>query len=147
MSEENVESVGRAVEIFAEAARRGDPGAGFDKCVREGIMVSDLEWIAGVSGGVGAVGIGDVAGREGVSEFMRRWAEDFDDFAIDAEEIIDIGNDRVVAITRTHGTGKASGATVNIRTGSIYTLDAHRIVRVRHYREPSDALEAAGLRE
>jgi ketosteroid isomerase-like protein len=147
MSQENVEVVRRAFEIFAEAVRQADPGAGFDKCVREGLVASDLEWRAGVRGGVGVAGIDDFAGRDGFIEFMRRWTEDFDDFAIEAEEIIDAGNARVVAIARQHGTGKSSRATVRIRTGAIYTLDARRIVRVELFLQPSDALHAAGLRE
>jgi ketosteroid isomerase-like protein len=146
MSQENVEIVRRAWEMLAKAVRRGDPpGAAFDECVREGIIASNLDWRAGVRGGAGAVGIGDFAGRDGFVEFMRRWTEDFDDFAIELEEIIDAGNDRVVAITRQRGTGKASGATVHIRTGAIYTLDTHRIVRVELFHQPRDALEAAGL--
>jgi ketosteroid isomerase-like protein len=147
MSQENVETVRRAVEIFAEAVRQGDPGAGFDKCVREGIVASDLDWRAGVRGGVGVAGIDDFAGRDGFIEFMRRWTEDFDDFAVEPERIIDASDDRVVLITRQHGTGKASGAPVHLRTGAIYTLDAHRIVRVELFLQPSDALHAAGLSE
>jgi hypothetical protein len=83
MSQENVEVVRRAVEISAEAVRQGDPGAGFDKCVREGIVASDLDWRAGVRGGVGVAGIDDFAGRDGIIEFMRRWTEDFDVFAVE----------------------------------------------------------------
>jgi ketosteroid isomerase-like protein len=147
MAQENVEVVRRAVEIFASAVRQGDPGAGFDKCVREGIVDPDLDWRAGVRGGVGVAGIDDFAGRNGFIEFMRRWTEDFDDFAVEAEEIIDASNDRVVLIARQHGTGKASGASVHIRTGAIYTLDAHRIVRVELFLQPSDALHAVGLSE
>ena len=147
MSQENVEIVRRAVVIFAEAVRQGDPVAGFDKCVREGIVASDLDWRAGLRGGVGVAGIDDFAGRDALLEFMRRWTEDFDDFAVEAEEFIDANDDRVVLIARQHGTGKASGASVHLRTGAVYTLDAHRIVRVELFLRPSDALQAAGLRE
>ena len=147
MLQENVEVVRRAVEIFASAVRQGDPGAGFDMCVREGIVAPDLDWRAGVRGGVGVAGIDDFAGRDGFIEFMRRWTEDFDDFAVEAEEIIDASDDRVVLIAHQHGTGKASGATVHLRTGAIYTLDAHRIVGVELFLQPSDALHAAGLLE
>jgi hypothetical protein len=89
MSQENVEVVRRAVEISAEAGRQGDPGAGFDKCVREGIVASDLDWRAGVRGGVGVAGIDDFAGRDGFIEFMRRWTEDFDDFRGRAQDRVD----------------------------------------------------------
>jgi hypothetical protein len=61
-------------------------------------------------------------GREGFVAFMRTWTEDFDDFALEAEEFIDAGNERVVAIACQHGIGKAS-------------------------RAPVEALQKAGLRE
>ena len=64
-----------------------------------------------MKGGAGAVGIGDFArDATGFVGFMRRWTENFDDFAIELDEIIDAANERVVAITRQRGTGKASRA-------------------------------------
>jgi ketosteroid isomerase-like protein len=147
MSRENVEVVRRAAEIMVEAVRRGDPGAAFDDSLREGIITSDLAWRAGFRGGVGVAGIDDFVGRDGFVEFMRTWTEDFDDFAVEFEEIIDAGNDRVVAITRQRGIGKVSRATVEMGIGAIYTLDERRIVRVEVFLEPSHALQAAGLPE
>jgi ketosteroid isomerase-like protein len=146
MSQENVEVVRRAAEILVEAVRRGDPGAAFDDCVREGIITSDLAWRAGFRGGVGVAGIADFVGRDGFVEFMRTWTEDFDDFAVEIEEIIDADHDRVVAITRNRGIGKVSRATVEMGIGAIYTLEERQIVQVEVFLEPSLALEAAGLR-
>jgi ketosteroid isomerase-like protein len=147
MSQENVEVVRRALDITAEAVRRGDAGAAFDECVREGLIASDLAWRAGFRGGVGVAGIRDFVGREGFVAFMRTWTEDFDDFAVEAEEVIDAGNDRVVAIARHHGVGKASRAPVETRVGVIYKLDARRILQVELFLDPSQALQVAGLRE
>jgi hypothetical protein len=73
--------------------------------------------------------------------------EDFDDFALEAEGIVGADNDRVVVITRGHGTGPGSRALVEMRHGTVYTLEARRIVRVDIFPRPNDALEAAGLRE
>jgi hypothetical protein len=56
MSQENVEIVRRAFEIVQEGVRRGDPGAAFDKSVREGNSAPNLEWRAGERGGVGRPG-------------------------------------------------------------------------------------------
>jgi ketosteroid isomerase-like protein len=86
-------------------------------------------------------------GREGFVAFMRTWTEDFDDFAVEAEEVIDAGNDRVVAIARHRGVGKASRAPVETRVGVIYKLDARRILQVELFLDPSQALQVAGLRE
>jgi ketosteroid isomerase-like protein len=145
MSEENMEVVRRALDITLEAVRRGDPGAAFDECLRDGLIASDLAWRAGFRGGVGVAGIRDFAGREGFVEFMRAWTEDFDDFAIEAEEIIDVDSDRVLAITRQHGIGKVSRATVEMSISVIYTLEGRRIMQVEVFLEPSHALDAAGL--
>jgi ketosteroid isomerase-like protein len=147
MSQENVEVVRRAFEMAQEGVRRGHLGAAFDESVREGIVASSLEWRAGTRGGVGVPGIGDVVGRDGYVEFMRRWTEDFEDFAMEPEEIIDTDNDRVVAIARQYGTGKGSGAPVEMRNGMVFTLEARRIVRVDLFIEPNGELRAVGLRE
>jgi ketosteroid isomerase-like protein len=147
MSQENVGVVRRAFELSQEGLRRGDPGAAFDQCVREGIVASNFEWRAGFRGGVGVAGMGDVAGREGYLELLTTWTEDFDDYEQETEAIIDADNDRVVAITRNRGTGKGSGAPVELRTAQVFTLEAGRIVRVDVFLKPEAALEAAGLSE
>jgi ketosteroid isomerase-like protein len=92
-------------------------------------------------------GIGDVVGRDGWVEFMREWTEDFDDLTIEAEEIVDAGDDRVVVISRNRGTGRASGAPVEARFGAVYTVNVGRIVRADFYVEPRHALHAVGLSE
>jgi ketosteroid isomerase-like protein len=147
MSQEDVEVVRRAFAITAEAVRRRDPGAAFDECVREGLVASDLAWRAGFRGGVGVAGISDFVGRDGFVDFIRTWTEDFDDFAFDAEEFIDAGNDRVVAIAVQHGIGTGSRAPVEMRYGVIYALEERRIVQVEVFLDPSHALQVAGVRE
>jgi ketosteroid isomerase-like protein len=147
MSQENVEVVRRASEVLLAGVGRGDPGAVFDESVRQGIVAPNLEWRAGPRGGMGVAGLEDGVGRAGYVDFMRRWTEDFDDFGVETEEIIDADNDHVVVITRQYGTGKGSGMTVEIRTGSVLTLEAGRIRRVDLFLEPNDALKAVGLRE
>jgi len=147
VSEENVEVVRRAFERVQEALRRGDPGAGFDEGIREGLVAPDLEWRAGTRSGVLAAGIDDFVGRDGYVEFVGRWTEDFEDFAIEPEQIIDAENDRVVAITHAHGTGKRSGVPVEMHTGMVITLIARRIVRAELFIKPNKALQAVGLRK
>jgi ketosteroid isomerase-like protein len=148
MSQENVEVVRRVFEIGQEGVRRGDFGAVFDEWVGEGLMASDVAWSVGLRRGVGAAGIGDFVGREGFVAFMRTWTEDFDDFALEAEKFIDADNDRVVAIARQHGIGKASRAPVEMRYGYIFhTLEGRRIAQVEVFADPSHAFQKAGLSE
>lgn len=145
MSEENVELVRRAFAVVQDSLRRDDPGAAFDACVLEGIVASNLEWRAGMRGGTGVAGMDDFVGRRGFVEFMRRWTEDFEDLAVQLEEIIDVDNDCVVAITSWDGIGKGSHAPVTMHTGMVCTLEARRIVRSVLFLDPNHAFRAAGL--
>jgi ketosteroid isomerase-like protein len=147
MSQENVEVVRRAFEIVQEGVRRGDHGAAFDESLREGLIASNLEWRAGGRGGRGVVGAEDAVGRDGYVQFMRSWTEDFEELEVQLEEIIDVDNDRVVAITGWIGIGRGSHAPVAMRTGMVCTLEARRIVRSVLFIDPNHALRAAGLRE
>ena len=147
MSQTNVEIVGQAIEIVEEGARRGDPGLAYDQCVDEKLIAADLEWKLGGGSGMGIPGVDDTSGREGWIEFMTMWSEDFDEFAVELEEILAADGDRVVALIRNHGTGKASRAAVEVRFGVIYALDAGRIVQVHVFREPDHALHVAGVGE
>ena len=142
--QQNVEVVRRAFEMVQEGVRRGDPGAAFDESVREGIVASNLEWRAGPRGGVGVTGAEDAVGRDGFVQFMRVWTEDFEELAVQLGEIIDVDNERVVAITGWRGIGKASRAPVEMRTGMVYTLETRRIVRSVLFIDPDHALKAAG---
>jgi ketosteroid isomerase-like protein len=60
--------------------------------------------------------------------------------------LIDAG-DEVVVIGREVGRGKGSGITLDQRVGLIHTLRDGLIKRTKVFRDPADALEAAGLSE
>jgi len=95
---------------------------------------------------VASLGLG-ASGRKGFIEFMRYWTEDFEGWSNQVERLIDAGNDRVVGVFRQSATGKESGVPVEVRLGAIYELEGGRIVRMRIYLDPTEALEAAGLQE
>ena len=137
MSQENVEIVRRMFKAFETGLERGDPGAGWDT----GIVAEDLEWITGIPG------LGPYSGREEWLEFMRTWTEDFEGWSIELERLIDAGDDRVVGLFRQTATGKGSGAPVEMHQGIVYELEGGRVIRMWHYSDPAEALEAAGLRE
>jgi hypothetical protein len=92
-------------------------------------------------------GLDDVAGREGYVEFLLTFTEDFEDYASEYEPIIDAGNDRVVVITSTQGTGKGSRVPVEMRNGMVFTLEGGCVVGITLFIKPDEALEAAGLSE
>jgi len=98
MSRENVEIVRGVFETFQAGIERGDPGAAFDTEA----LVADAEWMPLP----GFAGPAVYMGREGFVEFMRTWTEDFEDWSIRLERLIDAGNDRVVALLHQSATGK-----------------------------------------
>jgi ketosteroid isomerase-like protein len=139
MSEENVQIVRRLLGGFQARFEQGHLGAGFDL----GLVADDYEWIVPTP----LDGRSVWRGREGFVEFMLTWTEQFDDWSIRIERLIDAGNDRVVALTVQTATGKGSGAPVDLHVGQVYELQDGRVVRVRNYLTHPEALEAAGLSE
>ena len=75
------------------------------------------------------------------------FAEGFEDLGQEFERIIDAGDDHVVVVARVFGTGKVSGAPVEWHMGQVFELDAGRVVRLRNYLDPTEALAAAGVSE
>ena len=89
-------------------------------------------------------GIGN--GREELSRIIVQWLGTFDDWHEDIEQIRDLGNQvHVVAVQR--GRGKDSGIETQTRYAIIYEIRDNAIARMTLYREPAEALQAAGLRE
>ena len=138
MSQENVEVVRRGFEALIKGIERGDPsGAMFDAGVfaPNATLTPDRQrpdWKIHV-------------GREGLGCFLEGWTEDFSDWKLWPEEILDAGGDRVVAIVRQSGKGKASGAVVELHFGLVFTLDEGRVVDQREFLDSAAALEAVGL--
>ena len=139
MSEENVEIARRLWEKFQAGLERGDPGAWFDSET----VADDFEWIVPTPIDGRTVWLG----RQGFVEFIRTWTEQFEGWSIWVERWIDAGEDRIVLLTRQTGTGKESGAPVEMNLGQVWEFEAGRVARVRAYLTHAEALEAAGLSE
>ena len=139
MSQENVEIVTRSFEAFQEGMRRGDLAVWFDS----EDLADDFEWVIPPE----VVGLGTYRGREGFLEFMRAWTEDYENWSIDLERVIDAGEDRVVGVFHHRAIGKASGVPIELVQGIVWELADGRVVRMRNYMTPAEALEAAGLSE
>lgn len=139
MTQENVEIVRRAYEAFKDGLKRGDPGAPFDA----GFNAPDAEWHTPE----GFPGPPVFRGREGFLEFLRIWTEDFDDWSIELGQLIDAGNDRVVAEFHHRAIGKSSRVPVEFHQGFVYELRDGQIIRMKNYLTWEEALEAVGLSE
>jgi ketosteroid isomerase-like protein len=117
-----------------EAYSRGDYDAALDG------FDPDIEWSVQTSLAPDAT---TYHGREGVKRFWNTWAEAISGMALEIEECRRIGQNRVLAITRAHGTGAGSGAPVaSRRFAQIADFRDGRVVRVRLYGNVAKALEA-----
>jgi ketosteroid isomerase-like protein len=132
MSEENVETVGRA--IVAINQRDID---GYLACCTENIELrTPVSPVAGAY--EGAVGI-------------RRFFADIEDagpdFRLDLERLEAVGSERVLAFTRVTYHGRASGLSTPVETGNVYEFEEGKIRRIQIFLDRGEALEAAGLSE
>ena len=86
-------------------------------------------------------------GRQGVRDYFAAIDAAFVAFETEVNELIDAGDDRVVAMTRVTGRGGVSGVAVDQRFAQVWTLQDEAVTRIETYLNPSEALEAAGLSE
>jgi len=85
-------------------------------------------------------------GHEGVYRFIAGWVGTFDEWREEIEEMRDLGT-QVYVVARQFGRGRVSGVEVEQRYAVLHEIQGDKITRVTIYREPAEALEAAGLRE
>ena len=135
MSRENVEIVRRAGEAF----NRRDVEA------LAAMSDDDLEFVSAFA----AVETGGVAyrGPKAWQRYFARMDETWDGWRVEDLEVFDAGGDRVAAVFRVVGRGKASGVPVDQRIGIAYRFRNGKLWRMRAYLDPAEALEAVGLAE
>ncbi len=85
-------------------------------------------------------------GRDALVDVVRTWRAAWDEYDIEAEEVLDAGGDRVAAVLRETGRGKGGGVELTNRFAQVATLRGGQIVHTMVFRAPEEALEAAGLR-
>jgi ketosteroid isomerase-like protein len=133
MSQENVEIVKLAYEAFA----RG----GLDRWMEQ--FADDVDYRT-VEGALDDVG--QMHGRDALRTWLQDWIDTFDEFFLEPVELIEAGEDTVVAVERYSGRAKLSGVETDQMGAVVFTLRDGKIVRGREYPNREEALEA-GLRE
>jgi ketosteroid isomerase-like protein len=86
--------------------------------------------------------VGEMQGPERVRRYFQEWVDMFDGITNVAEELIDLDDDRVLAVQRAAGRARLSGAETEIRFVVVYTLRDGKIVRGREYLNRGEALKA-----
>jgi ketosteroid isomerase-like protein len=131
MSEENVEILRKVYERWAGGdltADCFDPDIEFS---RIGAETPDME--------------GRWRGLDAVWAAMLDYIRAFSDLRIEAERIIDLGEDRVLVLSRQTGSGKLSGVPIDHQFGELFTLRDGKVLHYESYWNRADALEAARL--
>jgi ketosteroid isomerase-like protein len=134
MAPENVEVVRRVYE----AAARRDAATVLALYDPEVELDNTRLQIVGGAGGI-------YHGHDGLRDFFREWHEAWESVEYDYDELIDAGDEQVIALVTRRGRGRASGADVELRVALVWTLRDGKIIRVVWFPTREEALEAAGL--
>ena len=116
MSEENRELVEGAYDAF----RRGD----IDTILS--VMSDDVEWHVPTVLPQGT----DARGRDGVRQFLQRFAELWDDYDLQVEDFL-MSEDRLAVLVRV--TGRFEGADAGYRAAHAWTVRDGMVVRFHEY--------------
>ena len=133
MSQENVEIVRRT----ASALAAGDWQGVFQTWDRH------IEWHFERGAVISGLHRGRDRVRAALSSFMTEW----EDFAVEIEDLIPADDGRVVMLVHLTGRGRGSPVPLDFREANIFTIRAGRIVSVEEYFDRERALEAVGLRQ
>lgn len=87
-------------------------------------------------------------GHEGLRDWSREWYEAWEQVDASLEEVIDAGEEDVVASLNYSGRGRTSGIEVTFeRMAGVFTVTDGKVVRAVWFRTRAEALEAVGLSE
>jgi ketosteroid isomerase-like protein len=90
---------------------------------------------------------GPMHGKDALRAYVQDWLDTFDDVKTEVVEVIDAGEDKVIAVLGTSGRAKLSGVETELTYAVVYTIRGGKIARGREYPTRNEALEAAGLSE
>ena len=134
MSRENVEIMRDAYAAW----NRGDMEAVLERFAPDVILAALPNWPEA----------DDVAGREAVARLFKDMRDGFERDWIEVRELMDLGDDRVLAVVRWCGTplGGGEGA-LSVDAAIVYKLRQGRVTHAAHHAGRKQAIEAAGLEE
>ena len=134
MSQEAVEIVRDSFRAFADE--------GLDALAE--FWHPDINWRA-MEGALDDVG--EMHGTAAARRYLQDWLDTFEDVTNVAEELLDVGDDRVIAVQHATGPARLSGIETELRYAVVYTLRERKIIRIREYSDRDQALKAVGLAE
>ena len=90
---------------------------------------------------------GPIHGKDAMRAYLQDWLDMFDDLHVEPVEMIDAGEDQVVAVLRFGGRAKLSGVETELPITIVARIKDGRITHFTDFGDRARALEAAGLRE
>ena len=134
MSQENVEIVRDAVVAF----NRGDLDAWLDE-----YWTDDIDHRAAE----GALDDhGPIHGKDALRAYLQDWLDMFDDFKTEPVELVDAGEDQVIAVLRNSGRAKLSGVETDLTYAALYTIRGGKVARGREHQPDHPHGGEAGTR-
>ena len=85
---------------------------------------------------------GAYRGHDGLREFVADNAENFEEFRVVVEEVIDRG-DQVIVVSDVHIRGKGSGVKVTTPSAALLTYSDGKLIHFEELRDRTSALAAA----
>jgi ketosteroid isomerase-like protein len=89
--------------------------------------------------------VGTFHGHQGWLELMEEVREAFDAVRLEPERLVGVAPDRMVVFVRLSARGRGSGLSVDTQIAIVVTIRRGRAGRLDIYRDPADAVAAAGL--
>jgi hypothetical protein len=132
MSEEDVEVVRRAIETFN--------GEGIEAALT--YFDPDVEWL----GPPEWLEEHRYKGHDGTRKIASVWGENFDEYRLDVERLVDVGNE-ILVLGYQRGRIKGSADTIEQPIGYQWQVRNRKTVRVQVHFSWEAALDAAGLSE
>jgi ketosteroid isomerase-like protein len=130
MSEQNLELIRHAYEDFAREGTRAIPTH---------LMAPDFELVL-----VPAFPSGPFRGPQAAVDFSKEFEAMFDEYRIEPEEIIDVG-EQVLVLARFSGRGKGGGVPIVEAHAHVWTMRDGKALRAEFYSKRAEGLEAVGL--
>ena len=85
-------------------------------------------------------------GYEGVARATERWLEPFESLTVELERIVGTG-DRLVSIHRVQMKARHTGIDLEGPLAYVWTFRDGKVIHLKSFSNPAEALEAAGLSE
>jgi ketosteroid isomerase-like protein len=144
MSDTNVENL----RAWAEAWQMNPAGGSLlDRDGREADLVSNFDPEVTYEDSDLPDHIGETYhGRQGVVRATERWGEPFEEMTVDLVRIVGTG-DCLVSIHRWRARARHTGIAFDEPLAIVWKFRDRKVIHFRSFRDPDEALEAAGLSE